>query len=77
MTGLYFYDSRCVDIARRLKPSARGELEITDVNRPYLAAASSRCEIMGRGYRLARYRHPRIAARSQPIHRDASKSARA
>jgi len=49
VTGLYFYDNRVLDVARGLKPSARGELEITDVNRTYLEWGALACEVMGRG----------------------------
>ena len=50
VTGLYFYDEQVVDLTRTLRPSARGELEITDLNRLYLEQGQLNVEVMGRGY---------------------------
>jgi len=50
VTGLYFYDNQVTDIARDLKPSPRGELEITDINKHYLASGNLNVRVMGRGH---------------------------
>jgi glucose-1-phosphate thymidylyltransferase len=50
VTGLYFYDNEVLDIAAGIKPSARGEIEITDVNRAYMARGALHVQVMGRGF---------------------------
>jgi glucose-1-phosphate thymidylyltransferase len=69
VTGLYFYDQRAVDVVREMKPSARGELEITDLNQWYLERSELHVERFGRGYAwLDAGTHESLLEASQFIH---------